>query len=157
MDLDELLAREEIRDTLARYNLSGDRGRIPELLDCFTRDASLEIEGEPPARGRAEIERRMRAAIDELCASGSDDPVRLRHHLTTSGIEVESPRMARAWSYFIVLTDIGLDHAGRYVDELRLEDDHWRLARRRVIVDWSASGTRYGRTPGGGPHRTEET
>ena len=37
MTVEELLAREQIRDTIALYNHAGDRGRLEELADCFDR------------------------------------------------------------------------------------------------------------------------
>jgi hypothetical protein len=147
MDVQELLAREGIRDTLARYHLSGDRGRLGEMLDCFTADAVLEIDGESPARGRGAIETRLAGAVEGLHARVPAEETVLRHHLTTSGITLDGSDRARAWSYFAVVTDAGLDHAGRYVDELRLVDGHWRLSRRRVVVEWRSAQSRYGGPP----------
>ena len=37
----ELVAREHIRDTLARYNWSGDAGRLDDLADTFCPDGVL--------------------------------------------------------------------------------------------------------------------
>ncbi|MND03701.1 hypothetical protein D3C83_236570 [compost metagenome] len=37
--------------------------------------------------------------------------------------------------YFFVLTRIGLDHWGRYLDDYRVVDGAWRFARRRVLPD----------------------
>jgi hypothetical protein len=51
----ELVAREHIRDTLARYNWSGDAGRLDDLADIFCVDGVLEIRGFDPLRGRPEI------------------------------------------------------------------------------------------------------
>jgi hypothetical protein len=34
-----------------------------------------------------------------------------------------------------VLTSVGLDHWGRYMDDYRVVDAQWRFARRRVTVD----------------------
>lgn len=47
----ELVAREHIRDTLARYNWSGDAGRLDELADTFSPDGALEIRAFEPLRG----------------------------------------------------------------------------------------------------------
>ena len=41
----ELLAREAIRDLLARYTYNGDRGRIDALAACFADDGVLEFPG----------------------------------------------------------------------------------------------------------------
>ena len=46
MTLDELLARESIRQTLATYNIFGDRVRVDEFLTAFTEDGVLEFGGE---------------------------------------------------------------------------------------------------------------
>ena len=53
MDAEEAVAREAMRETIARYNQAGDRGRIDELLQCFTEDGVLAISGEEPLEGRA--------------------------------------------------------------------------------------------------------
>jgi ketosteroid isomerase-like protein len=141
MDVAELAAREAIRELLADYHLAGDRGRLDTLLDCFTEDAVLEIEGEAPLRGRVAIEARLRGAAGEL-ASQSTRPL-LRHHLTTTRIEIRSDTEASAHSYFFAVTEIGPDHSGRYADRLRREAGRWRLAQRQVRVDWIAPGSRF--------------
>jgi SnoaL-like domain len=43
----ELAAREHIRDTLARYNWSGDAGWLEELAETFCADGVLEISLDP--------------------------------------------------------------------------------------------------------------
>ena len=140
MDLVELLAREEIRATLARYNLSGDRGRIDELAACFSEDGVLEVDGEWTARGRDEI----RARTGQVAKQGVGDapPGLLRHHLSTQGIELESASEARAWTYFTAITENGPDHCGRYVDRLVKRDNGWLLAHRRVAIEWRAEHPR---------------
>ena len=55
MEIWELLIREQIRDTIARYNWAGDAGRIDDLADTFCADGVLEIRGFEPLRGRPEI------------------------------------------------------------------------------------------------------
>ena len=51
MEMWELVARERIRDTLARYNWSGDAGRLDGLAETFCTDGVLEIRGMEPLRG----------------------------------------------------------------------------------------------------------
>jgi SnoaL-like domain len=55
MELWELVARERIRDCLARYNWSGDSLRLDELAESFCEDGELQLRGEEPVRGRAAI------------------------------------------------------------------------------------------------------
>ena len=52
----ELLVREQVRDTLARYHHAGDRGQLDELSRCFMPDGILEIkllDGRRAAQGLA--------------------------------------------------------------------------------------------------------
>jgi ketosteroid isomerase-like protein len=43
MELWELVARESIRDLVARYNANGDSGRFEQMLAVFADDASMEL------------------------------------------------------------------------------------------------------------------
>ncbi|HEY6131662.1 MAG TPA: nuclear transport factor 2 family protein, partial [Halioglobus sp.] len=45
MTLEELLARESIRKTIANYTMAGDRLRIDDFVAQFTEDAVLESDG----------------------------------------------------------------------------------------------------------------
>ena len=47
MTLDELLAREAIRDTMAKYNVSGDRLKAEDFAACFTEDGIIQSERAP--------------------------------------------------------------------------------------------------------------
>ena len=63
MDIWELTARERIRDSLARYNWSGDAMRLPELTDSFCEDGELELRGGTPVRGRGAIVEFLSGAV----------------------------------------------------------------------------------------------
>ena len=41
----ELIARESIRDLVARYNANGDSGRFDPMLELFAEDATMELPG----------------------------------------------------------------------------------------------------------------
>ena len=45
MTIEELLARESIRDTMAKYNTSGDRLKVADYVACFTEDGIMESDG----------------------------------------------------------------------------------------------------------------
>jgi ketosteroid isomerase-like protein len=140
MEIQELISRESIRATLARYNLSGDRGRLDELAACFAPDGVMEIEGEWTATGRDAIVEKLRGPMRELSARSQRSL--LRHHLSTQGIELTGPDEARAWTYFVAHTEIGPDHSGRYVDLLRCIDGEWLFAHRRVVIEWRSPQSR---------------
>jgi hypothetical protein len=150
MELWELVAREEIRDCIARYNAHGDAGRLAEMMDVFTDDAVMEIEGEP-TQGKEAIAATMTSAGREFVAfakaAGTPRglPI-LRHYTSTLDLSVQSPTEAKASLYYFVFMQHGLDHWGRYVDDYRLVDGHWRIAHRREWME--------GATPGGFGART---
>jgi hypothetical protein len=140
MTLEELLAREAIRKTLARYTLQGDRGNIEAFLRAFTEDAVLEFVGEWRAEGHAGIRGRT-ANVTDLTRERRG--ALLRHHLGSHGVEFESATRARAWTYFTAYTEIGSDHTGRYVDQLRCEGEEWLIEHRRILVEWWSPDTVY--------------
>lgn len=131
---DLTVAREAIRDLVARYNANGDTGRFAQVRQLFAADAWMDI-------GDGNV----RHGIDEIMTifTGTSDAVTadfVRHFTSTHQIDVVSPDRATGRLYYAVLTQVGLDHWGRYVDEYVRHDDRWLFASRRVSVDgWSAS------------------
>jgi hypothetical protein len=148
----ELTARERIRDTVARYSWSGDAFRLDDLVQTFCEDGELEIRGAAPRRGRD--------AIVELLAGGAnatDDDARraerkraaaesgvrrlVRHMVTNLRFRELTPEQAQVECYFMVATEIGLDHVGRYRDTFVPVGDEWLIRHRYVSVDWQAPGS----------------
>ncbi|HEX3333076.1 MAG TPA: nuclear transport factor 2 family protein [Acidimicrobiales bacterium] len=144
----ELSARECCRDTLAQYSHAGDRYLLDEFAAAFCEDGVLEIRGQPPLRGRAEIIERFggataslqaRDAASAARATHSDAPRRIvRHNVTNIRFESVSPTEATVASYFTVFTEVGTDHMGRYRDRFVPVGDRWLLAHRFVSTDWRA-------------------
>lgn len=147
MTVDELLAREGIRHTLASYNMAGDRFRIDEFVAVFTEDAVLESLGASPGEGfRCD----GRAAIHSWMTDFQSRPPRpasieapkfVRHHLGTCLIELTGLETAKARTYFAVYTQIGPDHAGVYSDSFRKVGDRWLIAERRIRTEWRAANS----------------
>ena len=136
MDVWELAAREGVRDTIAHYNLAGDRGHVDDMMSLFAPDATLTIDGVAHG-GHAEI-------LAVLSDAKSPHPELIRHFTSTLQIEVPAPDRANARCYFQVLTVNGLDHWGRYTDVLKCVDGRWLFTSRSVRID--------GATPGGWAH-----
>ena len=141
MELWELVARERIRDTIARYSWSGDSLRLPELLEAFCEDGTLEIRGGEALRGRDAI-------LGYLDGVGAGTPPAVpgmkrivRHNLANIRIVELTPERAEVSSYFTVLTEIGLDHYGRYRDTFVPVGDQWLIEHRFVSTDWRAEGS----------------
>jgi ketosteroid isomerase-like protein len=140
----ELAAREAIRDLTARYNALGDADRLEALCALFAEEGVLELDGRV-CEGRREIRALFESAAEE--ARGGGGIRLLRHFTSTHVIDLGEEGRARGRLYYHVLTDRGLDHWGRYLDEYRVDGDRWRFARRRVTVD--------GLVPGGFAERTQ--
>jgi hypothetical protein len=143
MTPDQLLAREAIAHTQSVYNTEGDRGRLDGLLATFTDDGVLELD-RGVFTGRAEIRAALSPAVDaKRTEAGADGGPRvfLRHNLTTRRIEFRGPAEADAWTYFFVMTPVGLDHCGVYVDRFVQQGDQWLIASRRVKIDWRAENS----------------
>ena len=140
METWELVARESIRDLVARYNAAGDAGRFDEMLALFCDDAVMEIDG-TVYDGKTAIRGLFEGAASRTGGDGGGATARfIRHFTATHQIDVDGPTEARGRSYYQVLTDQGLDHWGRYVDRYRKDGDRWRFAHRKVTVDAAIPG-----------------
>lgn len=140
MDAREAVAREEIRDVISRYNHAGDRGDLEALGLCFAESGVLDLAGRAPLEGRAAIQEHLGGVVREL-AERSARPL-LRHHVSSVRIELTGPDSATASSYFLVFTEVGLDHWGRYFDHFARSGESWQIARRKVRVDGAAPASR---------------
>ena len=138
MELWELVARERIRDTLARYNWSGDALRLDELAHAFCEDGELELRGRDPIRGRAAIADLLGGVVATPKAEVSGVKRIVRHNVTNIRFTDVGPAEARVACYFTVLTEIGLDHYGRYRDVFVPVADDWLIQHRFVSTDWTA-------------------
>ncbi len=148
MTLDELLAREAIRDTMAKYNVSGDRLKAEDFAACFTEDGILQSERAPGDFifryvGRAAIlEWQNRWRNPEPGREQNHDTVQgarfVRHNLSTCKIDLTSPTTASARTYWVAWTDIGPDHSGVYLDNFQRIGEEWLISLRRVRRDWAA-------------------
>jgi hypothetical protein len=147
MTLEEMLAREAIRKTMAAYTVAGDRLREDDFMAVFSENAIIESEGVSESdlfryEGRAAIRQwisRWRQPPEDV--GRTHQATFVRHHLSTSHIELTGPDSARARTYWVAWTDIGPDHAGHYLDVfVRLGDD-WLIQHRRIRRDWQAENS----------------
>jgi hypothetical protein len=146
VDIWKLVAREQIRDTLARYNWSGDAGRIGGLAETFCADGVLEIRGFEPLRGRSEISAFLGDVTGNVAADTDVKPI-VRHNVANVLFTELTPDQAHVSSYFTVVTQIGLDHFGRYRDIMVPDGDTWLIRHRKVSTDWAAPNSAMARQP----------
>lgn len=153
----ESIARDEIRDLVARYNANGDSGRFDSLLELFARDAVMEtteFSGEHLRYdGIEEIRKIFTGAKSRI--DGRPDrsvPPYLRHFTSTHQIDLIDADHASGRLYFAVLMAHGLDHWGRYVDDYVRDvsgDGRWKFTHRRVRVDGMSPGSWFAGGQGG--------
>lgn len=147
MTLEEMLAREAIRQTMAAYTVAGDRLHEDDFIAVFTEDAVLESEGVPDSdlfryEGREAIRQwisRWRNPPEGV--TRTHQATFVRHHLATCHIELTGPDSAKARTYWVAWTDIGPDHAGYYLDSFRKSDDRWLIVHRRIRRDWQSDAS----------------
>jgi hypothetical protein len=145
MERTELIAREGIRDLLGRYTWAGDGGRVDDVAECFTDDGVLDLGDHGGVlEGRAAIAAELSAVVARAADAGAA-PSPVNHHVSSVLITLADPTRATVRSYFAVHTDAGLDHWGRYRDEVVMDpiDGHWRFARRTVRVTGAVPGSRF--------------
>jgi hypothetical protein len=157
MELWELVARESIRDCIARYNANGDSGRIDDMVGVFAPDGIMET-----GSGRYEGRDAIHAFMSSVVVRGRTEPAAtesqsivltpteewiargrapfIRHYTATTQIDVLSETHAKARSYYLFLTVHGLDHWGRYLDEFAPVDGKWLITHRREITDAAYAG-----------------
>jgi hypothetical protein len=140
MELWELMAREAIRETVARYAHYADSGRFTELAALFADEGTLDVETEAPLHGRDAIHHFLTNVALDLASTSMSKMI--RHNVSNLTIDFSSEREASGRCYFLAVTDIGVDHWGRYRDVYCPEPDGtWKFAYRKVRT--------YGRVPGG--------
>jgi 3-phenylpropionate/cinnamic acid dioxygenase small subunit len=149
MTVDELLARESIRQTIVSYNVAGDRLRVDEFVANFAENGIFEIDGTAGEEGLRVEGREMLRNWFLRWGRGAKDanPVNqakfIRHHLSTCHIEMTGSDTAKSRTYWTAYTDIGPDHGGYYLDTFRQTGERWLITHRKVRLDWSAPHSLY--------------
>jgi ketosteroid isomerase-like protein len=129
-----MLARQEIRDVLARYARGVDRADRAMLESCYHEDA---VEEHGPNYSGSAMEY-IAGAIERLRQMGD-----MAHYLCQSHIELDG---ATAWVETYVITfarfegdDGKVDTltGGRICDRFERRGGEWRIAHRRIAFDWN--------------------
>jgi hypothetical protein len=130
----EMEIRESVRQTLADYTAGTDRNRITDVAACFAPTGSLAFTGGPPMVGPAAIVAGLSTQVDRF----AEGPLRLthvRHHVSSVRFGPVTRDRVEVSSYFLALTNIGVDHWGRYRDVLIPVDGRWLFASREAVAD----------------------
>ena len=137
MTLEELSAREQIRDALVRYTRGVDREDLELVRSVFHEDAHIQF---PESLHQGSLEGFMNFASAEMPRFQ-----RTRHAITNTLIDFDGPDVAYVETY------LHADHQGsethhwktsiielwaRYLDKFEQRDGAWKIARRELVVDW---------------------
>ena len=125
----------QIEELIYAYAARMDRGDFDGVAELFA-EATYGAAGQPPLRGREQIQR-------VLCRSVKlyDGSPRTKHVTTNVVVEIAWDSLAaRAHSYFQVLQSVpgsGLSTvaAGRYEDRFSCRDERWWFAERTIHMD----------------------
>jgi hypothetical protein len=143
MELWEVIARESIRDRIARWNSNGDAGRFADMVEVLAPDVEFRVPGSDVIHGRDAVLAYLGGVGDEKAPAvvpvGRYVPPggrpSIRHFTSTIQIDLSSDTNARVRSYYVVLSSFGLDHWGRYLDEFGVVDGEWLITRRTVTTE----------------------
>jgi len=138
MEMWELAVRESVRQTLADYTAGTDRNRITDVAACFAPDGSLKFTGGEPMIGPRAIVAGLGTQVDRF-AAGPVPLTHVRHHVSSVRFGAVARDRVEVSSYFLALTDIGVDHWGRYRDVLIPVDGRWLFASREAVADGFSS------------------
>lgn len=139
MKVEELIARELVRDRYARYNRAGDKGRLDELAACFTERGELAARDVFTAVGRRNIADTLSTVSRQLVSQDSAEalprrPI-VRHFVAGLRFDSIAPERIESSAYFVVFHADAADHWGTYRDVLVLVGGEWLFERRLVVVE----------------------
>jgi hypothetical protein len=127
-----------VRQTLADYTAGTDRNRIQDIAACFAPDGALRFIGGQPMVGPEAIVAGLGAQVDRF-AEGPVPPTHVRHHVSSVRFSAVARDRVEVSSYFLALTNIGVDHWGRYRDVLVPVDGRWLFSSREAVADGFSS------------------
>jgi SnoaL-like domain len=128
------IQRSMIANVLSQYAWAYDLDRLDFLDACFARDAQVEFGDTGLKIGRAAVVAELRRRRDKYRPSGHIP----WHVVTNVFVQLETPASAQVWSWYsfgemVRGKPMALHKFGRYDDNFILEDEAWRIARRRVL------------------------
>ena len=151
MDIAELIARESVRYTVSLYNSAADRRDYALLHEVFTEDARFII-GNEKLEGRDKI---IESSASRGLKRRAHEPGAFQRHLLgNSIINIMDENTARSVHYIMVMTELGLDHSGVYVDRFMRSGDRWLISERQANPEWKRPDSRLQLAPR--PFTTEE-
>jgi hypothetical protein len=138
MDDDEVRTRLGVMRTISAYTRYLDTGQVEKLAALFG-DGGI---GESPAgrqTGAKEIAAGLGGVTDSFHSVEGFLPT--HHHVSSVFVEPIDGDHAKASCYFLLVSGLGPDHWGRYLDEFVRVGDDWLFSHRRVFIDGSVASS----------------
>ena len=132
--LEDMLAKHQIREVLARYARAVDRADGPLLKTCYHPDAIEEHGGNYTGNAHQYVEQ----AIPRILKMGP-----MQHLLGNSYIQLEAERAeveTYVWTYVRFRkgeTPYDTFTGGRLLDRFEARNGIWKIAHRRTVFDWN--------------------
>ncbi len=132
--IERMLAKDEIREVLARYARGVDRGDADLLKSCYHLDAIEEHGGNYTGNAHAYVD----GAVPRIRQMGP-----MQHLLGSSHIEFDGDVAwveTYVWTFVRFVRDgqnVDTFTAGRVFDRFERRTGQWKIARRRTIFDWN--------------------
>jgi hypothetical protein len=142
--IDDVVAEAAIKDVHIRYCRANDRRDEELMRSCFHADAVIELHKELDVDAFIALGREILGRYSVTWHSTTNQLVELKgdaawaEHYTTSShrMPADDQGPERDWIAF-----------GRYIDRMEWRDGEWRIARRKMVVDY----TRMDPVPPGDP------
>jgi len=151
MQLWEVVARESIRDCIARWNYHGDARQMDQMVLVLAPDVEFQAVDGDVLHGRAAVLDFLTGVRDRKNTNVPPTDARpapkhgrylppgtkpsIRHFTSNPRVALESETRAQVRTYYAVLSSFGLDHWGRYIDEFGVVDGEWLITKRVVTTD----------------------
>ena len=139
MEAWEPVVREQVRDAIAAYNFAGDRGHLDGLADCFAPQGVLVLHEGSRFDGRDAIRDGLATRLTRKPGDDRPLPSHVHHHVSSTFFQSVGDSEVTCRSYYLVTTQVGVDHWGRYHDTLvpdqDPDEDRWVFVERRVTAD----------------------
>jgi len=130
----------DIQHLIARYPVMSDLGKPTDVVRLYTAEGTLELPDGREARGHDAIRDLLRGFHAGIAEDARTAHV--RHHVTSHSSQSAGIDKATATTYFLVVTNSGIDHWGQWQDWLkRTLDGGWRLHSRKVVVEGAVEGS----------------
>ena len=150
MEVWELVARESIRDLIARWNYNGDARHMDQMILVLAPDVEFCAVDGDVLHGRPAVLEFLTGVRDGTSDTEQADPSpapndgrylpagtnpSIRHFTSNPRITLESETRGQVRTYYAVLSSFGLDHWGRYIDEVGVVDGEWLITKRVITTD----------------------